>query len=61
MMTEMTLERLRAHRSNIHRYQRLLATRLSGASISSAERRSLRRRSRHFGWQECETFPLPDC
>jgi hypothetical protein len=29
MMTDMTLERLRAHRNNIHRYQRLLATRLS--------------------------------
>jgi hypothetical protein len=29
MMTEMTLERLRAHHNNIHRYQKLLATPLS--------------------------------
>ena len=39
MMTEMTLERLRAHRNNIHRYQRLLATHLSDVERAYIERR----------------------
>lgn len=39
MMTEMTLERLRAHRNNIHRYQRLLATHLSDLERAYIERR----------------------
>ncbi len=38
-MTEMTLQRLRAHRSNIHRYQRLLATRLSDLERAYIARR----------------------
>ena len=39
MMTEVTLERLRAHRNNVHRYQRLLATRLSDLERAYIERR----------------------
>ncbi|WKA26091.1 hypothetical protein [Bradyrhizobium roseum] len=39
MMTEMTLERLRAHRNNIHRYQRLLKTRLSDLERAYVARR----------------------
>jgi hypothetical protein len=39
MMTEMTQERLRAHRNNIHRYQRLLATHLSDLERAYIERR----------------------
>ena len=39
MMTEVTLERLRAHRNNIHRYERLLAT-----NLSDLERDFIRRR-----------------
>ena len=38
-MTEMTLERLRAHRNNIDRYQRLLATRLSDLERAYIARR----------------------
>jgi hypothetical protein len=39
MMTEMTLERLRAHRNNIHRYQKLLATHLSDLERAYIQRR----------------------
>jgi hypothetical protein len=39
MMTEMTLERLRAHRNNIHRYQKLLATHLSDLERAYIKRR----------------------
>jgi hypothetical protein len=39
MMTEMTLERLRAHRNNVHRYRKLLATRLSDLERAYIERR----------------------
>jgi hypothetical protein len=39
MMTEVTLERLRAHRNNIHRYQRLLATHLSDLERAYIDRR----------------------
>lgn len=38
-MTETTLERLRAHRNNIRRYQRLLATRLSDLERAYIARR----------------------
>jgi hypothetical protein len=39
MMTDVTLERLRAHRNNIHRYQRLLKTRLSDLERGYIQRR----------------------
>lgn len=39
MMNNPTLERLCAHRNNIHRYQRLLATRLSDLERTYIERR----------------------
>lgn len=46
MMTEMTSERLRAHRNNIHRYRRLLATRLSDLERAYIERRLTEERAR---------------
>jgi hypothetical protein len=39
MMIEENLARLRAHRSNIHRYRRLLATHLSDLERAYIERR----------------------
>jgi hypothetical protein len=46
MMTEVTLERLRAHRNNIHRYQRLLATHLSDLERDFIQRRLGEERAR---------------
>lgn len=45
MMTEMTLERLRAHRNNVHRYRKLLATRLSDLERAYIERRLVEERA----------------
>ena len=39
MMTEVTLERLRAHQKNVDRYRKLLATRLSDLERAYIERR----------------------
>jgi hypothetical protein len=39
MITNVTMERLRAHRNNIHRYQRLLTTRLSDLERGYVQRR----------------------
>jgi len=39
MMTEVTLARLRAHSNNVHRYRRLLATRLSELERAYVARR----------------------
>ena len=39
MMIEENLARLRAHRNNVHRYRRLLATQLSDLERSYIERR----------------------
>jgi hypothetical protein len=46
MITEVTLERLRAHRNNIHRYERLLATRLSDLERDFIQRRLGEERAR---------------
>jgi hypothetical protein len=46
MMTDVTLERLRAHRNNIHRYQRLLTTRLSDLERGYIQRRLGEERAR---------------
>jgi len=39
MMIEENLARLRAHRNNVHRYRRLLATQLSDIECAYIERR----------------------
>ena len=57
MMTEMTLERLRAYRNNVHRYQRLLATHLSDLERAYIERRLMEERA---GVESVLQQALPD-
>lgn len=56
-MIEENLTRLRSHRNNIHRYRRLLATRLSELERSYVERR-LREEQSSLDALTAETFPF---
>ena len=59
-MIDENLARLRAHRNNIHRYRRLLATRLSDLERDYIERRlSEERASMEALSQETFPFALP--
>jgi len=55
-MTNENLERLRAHRNNVHRYRRLLATRLSDLERAYIERRLSEERASVEALLQ-ETFP----
>lgn len=56
-MIEENLARVRSHRNNIHRYRRLLATRLSELERSYVERR-LQEEQSSLDALTAETFPL---
>lgn len=56
-MIDENLARLRTHRNNIHRYRRLLATRLSEFERSYVERR-LQQEQSSLDALTAETFPL---
>jgi hypothetical protein len=56
-MIDENLARLRTHRNNIHRYRRLLATRLSEFERSYVERR-LQQEQSAMDALTAETFPL---
>jgi hypothetical protein len=56
-MIDETLARLRTHRNNIHRYRRLLATRLSEIERSYIERR-LHQEQASVDALSAATFPL---
>jgi hypothetical protein len=56
-MIEENLARLRSHRNNIHRYRRLLATRLSELERSYVERR-LQEEQSSLDALTAETFPF---
>jgi hypothetical protein len=56
-MIDENLARLRAHRNNIHRYRRLLATRLTGLERSYVERR-LEEEQSALDAVSAETFPF---
>ena len=57
MMIDENLARLRAHRNNVHRYRRLLATRLSDLERAYIERR-LREEQASMETLSQEAFPL---
>ena len=57
MMMDENLARLRAHRNNVHRYRRLLATRLSDLERAYIERR-LGEEQASMEALSRETFPL---
>ena len=57
MMIEENLARLRAHRNNIHRYRRLLATHLSDLERSYIDRRLSEERASLEALTH-KTFPL---
>ena len=56
-MIDENLARLRAHRNNIHRYRRLLATRLTDLERSYVERR-LEEEQLALDAVSAETFPF---
>jgi hypothetical protein len=58
MMLNADLARIRAHRNNIHRYRRLLRTRLSELERQFIERR-LAEEQRSLDALAPETFPIP--
>jgi hypothetical protein len=57
MMTDENLARLRAHRNNIHRYRRLLATQLTDLERAYIERRLNDEQAAMAALSE-ETFPF---
>jgi hypothetical protein len=57
MMIDENLARLRAHRNNIHRYRRLLATKLTDPERSYVERR-LQEEQSAMDALSAETFPF---
>jgi hypothetical protein len=57
MMTDENLARLRAHRNNIHRYRRLLATQLTDLERGYIERR-LQEEQSAIEAISSETFPI---
>jgi hypothetical protein len=57
MMIEENLARFRAHRNNIHRYRRLLATRLSDLERAYIERRLQEERASLEALSQ-DTFPV---
>ena len=57
MMMDEDLARLRAHRNNIHRYRRLLATHLSDLERAYVERRLQEERA-SVGALSQDTFPF---
>ena len=57
MMIDENLARLRAHRNNVHRYRRLLATRLSDLERAYIERRLDEERASMEALSQ-ETFPF---
>jgi hypothetical protein len=57
MMIDENLARLRAHRNNIHRYRRLLATRLTDLERRYVERR-LKEEQSAMDALSAETFPF---
>jgi hypothetical protein len=57
MMIDENLARLRAHRNNIHRYRRLLATQLTDLERAYIERRLTEEQAAMAALSE-ETFPL---
>jgi hypothetical protein len=57
MMIDENLARLRAHRNNVHRYRRLLATRLTDLERSYIERRLAEEQSA-MDALSAETFPF---
>jgi hypothetical protein len=57
MMIDENLARLRAHRNNIHRYRRLLATKLTDLERSYIERR-LQEEQLAMDALSAETFPF---
>jgi hypothetical protein len=61
MMIDENLARLRAHRNNVHRYRRLLATRLSDLERAYIERRlGEEQASMEALSQETFPFSLPE-
>ncbi|MHB0769396.1 hypothetical protein [Bradyrhizobium sp. 5.13L] len=60
MMLDENLARIRAHRNNIHRYRRLLETRLSQLERHFIERRLAEEQSALDGLTAV-TFPVASC
>lgn len=56
-MIDENLARLRAHRNNIHRYRRLLATQLTDLERAYIERRLMQEQAAMAALSE-QTFPL---
>ncbi|MGY3478563.1 hypothetical protein [Bradyrhizobium ottawaense] len=57
MMLDADLARIRAHRNNIHRYQRLLRTKLSELERQFIEKRLIEEQS-SLNALAAETFPI---